>query len=243
MPILMIHGYGIDHHVMEDMFERIEGIDSFQRIYIDLPHMGLTQNIECNNSDDYLKILIEFCNEYIKEEFLVAGFSYGGYLAAALENKLERVKGIISICPVVEPAREDRIVADHKVFHQDEFCKSLENEGFVEGCVIQTKEVYERSEKVFTDAFKKSNGDKLSEIFRNGYRLSENPYKVQTESPCLLLLGKHDSTVGYQDALNTVDRYKNLTVGLLNQAGHALPLEQQELFESHVKVYLKEVLR
>lgn len=239
VPILMIHGFGIDHTVMEEIFESINHKDSFKRVYIDLPHMGLSQNIRCEGSDDYVDLLEEFCNEHMKEEFIIAGFSYGGYLARALENRIKRVKGTILICPVVKTKREDRILPEFEVFVQDDYVKTKSNEDYEEMYVIQNKRTYDLNEKCFAKAFELANGEKLSQIFRNSYELSKNPDEVKTDNPCLLLIGKQDVTVGYKDALSIIDRYKYITVGLLNQAGHGLPIEQPELTKEHIDNYLK----
>jgi pimeloyl-ACP methyl ester carboxylesterase len=41
IPVLMLHGYGIDHSVMAGCMEPVfQGRPGYRRIYIDLPGMG-----------------------------------------------------------------------------------------------------------------------------------------------------------------------------------------------------------
>ena len=106
-PVLMIHGYCLDHRVMESAFEPVFTKNKgFRRIYIDLPGMGLsTGEDNIKNCEDMLKILLEFIDKVIgKEHFMIFGYSYGGYLARAILQRYEEmVDGLLLLCPVIIP--------------------------------------------------------------------------------------------------------------------------------------------
>src|SRR3978361_550476 len=86
IPVIALHGYTVDHRLMtgcmEPLFTKRAG---WQRIYPDLPGMGMTPgSAQINDSDDMLEVIIEFIEDVIPgEKFLLVGESYGGYLAQA----------------------------------------------------------------------------------------------------------------------------------------------------------------
>src|SRR5512139_3113147 len=104
-PVLMVHGYGIDHHVMTGCMEPIFlRRPSWKRIYVDLPGMGRTSAPDwLHNADQLLDIVIQFSAHVIRDDrFLVVGESYGGYIAQGLVHHIsERLDGVLLICPVI----------------------------------------------------------------------------------------------------------------------------------------------
>jgi pimeloyl-ACP methyl ester carboxylesterase len=83
-PIILLHGYGSDHRLMKGCIEPIFAQQpGWQRIYLDLPGMGQTPGKEqIKSTDDILDIVIAFLDAVIPGQcFLLAGESYGGYLA------------------------------------------------------------------------------------------------------------------------------------------------------------------
>ncbi|MDU0070775.1 MULTISPECIES: alpha/beta fold hydrolase [Bacillus] len=71
---------------MEPVFRKRDG---WRRIYIDLPGMGLTKNChEISSSEDMLHAVAEFIRAVIpNEKYLIAGESYGGYIAGGMIEK------------------------------------------------------------------------------------------------------------------------------------------------------------
>src|SRR5512146_243749 len=89
-PVLMLHGYGIDHNVMVGCMEPVfKCRPGYRRIYIDMPGMGKSKAPAwLENSDQVLDIVIKFSENVIKGSFLVAGESYGGYIARGMVNRI-----------------------------------------------------------------------------------------------------------------------------------------------------------
>jgi pimeloyl-ACP methyl ester carboxylesterase len=56
--------------------------------------------------------------------------------------------------------------------------------------------------------------------------------------PTLLVAGRQDSVVGYADALELLDRYPRATLGVIENAGHALMHEQPDLLAALVGDWL-----
>lgn len=84
IPIVMIHGLSPDHRLMKGCMEPIFNEKTgYRRIYFDLPGMGRTENYHnILSSDDVLEAVIHLIEHHIPNEpFLIAGESFGGYLA------------------------------------------------------------------------------------------------------------------------------------------------------------------
>lgn len=110
IPVLALHGAGVDHReiagALEPIFARIPG---FRRFYPDLAGMGRTPapgRVKSNN--DVLDALLGLIDSTIGDQpFLVLGHSYGGYLARAIANRRRgRAIGLALICPMGAQTRD-----------------------------------------------------------------------------------------------------------------------------------------
>ncbi|MFA6942060.1 MAG: alpha/beta hydrolase [Clostridiaceae bacterium] len=252
-PIIMLHGYSVDHRLMIGCMEPVfEKEDKYKRIYIDLPGMGKSESADwITNSDIMLDIVIDFINKVIPgENFLLAGESYGGYLARGVVYKMmERVEGLLLICPAIIADRKRRNVPEHVVLVKDENLLSKltieEAEDFNPIAVVQSEKIYKRYKEEILSGISSSNEEFLDELQQNGYGFSFNVDKLykKFDKPSLILLGKQDSCVGYKDAWNIIDNYSRASFAILDRAGHNLQLEQPDLFNALVKEWLVRVQR
>mgnify|MGYP003419813680 FL=1 len=132
-PILMLHGYSLDHRLMKGCMEPIfAGRNGYRRIYFDLPGMGLTKNYDdIKSADDMLNTVQDFIQAILPDqEFIIAGESYGGYIArGVIQNQYDSLLGAAFICPVIFPYLENRRVEKHQIFKtDDEFLATLTRE-------------------------------------------------------------------------------------------------------------------
>jgi pimeloyl-ACP methyl ester carboxylesterase len=112
-PIVMIHGWSPDHRLMKGCMEPIfQSMEiPWQRIYFDLPGMGKTPGRPwITGSDEMLKVVLEFIEGIIpNQHFVVAGESYGGYLArGVIKERTALVDGLLLICPVAKTRNTQR---------------------------------------------------------------------------------------------------------------------------------------
>ncbi|MBL4930382.1 alpha/beta fold hydrolase [Clostridium paridis] len=247
-PILMIHGYGVDHRIMTGCMEPIfSEKENYKRIYLDLPGMGKSKCAEwIINSDSMLEIVMEFINKIIpNENFLVAGESYGGYITRGLVYKMpERIERVLLICPVILPKYSDRNVSEHIVLVKDEQVLSKltteEASSFNDSTVVQSERIYERYKKEIISGVELANEEFIERFIKTGYSFTFEVDKLDKkfDKPALILLGRQDDCVGYKDAWNILDNYPRATFAVLDKAGHNLQIEQEELFNVLVKKWL-----
>lgn len=140
VPLVALHGAGVDHREIEAAIEAIAPGPGFRRIYPDLPGMGrsTTGGLTCN--DDVVTLLGEFLDDLGAGPVMLLGHSYGAYLARGVAaQRPDVVRGLALLCPIAEHTGQ---VPDHDVVrHDPDAYDELEPEhrqGFDEYFVVRT---------------------------------------------------------------------------------------------------------
>ena len=118
MPVVCLHGYAADHRLSEGWLEPVfTGLEGYRRLYPDLPGMGASvPDPALNDADSMVETLTDWVEAVIGDQrFLLAGESYGGYLALGmLRARLgSRVDGLMLLCPVMMAGRAERTLPPH----------------------------------------------------------------------------------------------------------------------------------
>lgn len=247
-PIIMLHGFTPDHRLMkgcmEPIFTQREG---WKRIYLDLPGMGKTKDYEhIHNTDDMLEAVVEFIQTVLpSQSFVIAGESYGGYLTRGIMQKLEdRILGVAFVCPMIVPEKQDRIVPAHTIVATDQpFLATLtkqEVDDFSTHQVVLDAYNWHRYTNEVLVGCQLADEAFLEKILQN-YGFSFALKDIPFQQPSLFLVGKQDSVVGYQDALDLLKFFPRATFSILDRAGHNLQIEQSHLFHVLVSEWLDRV--
>ncbi len=247
-PILMIHGYSPDHRLMSGCMEPIfTKRDGWRRIYIDLPGMGLSKKYnEISNSDEILNAVLDLIQEEIpNEQYLLVGESYGGYIARGIIQKQpEQILGAAFICPVIIPISENRTVEKHKILKIDEkFIGKLskeELEDFRSNNVVLDEYTWMRYNQEILSGCKIGDEKFLNKV-KEQYGFSFQVDQSDFNKPSIFLLGRQDSSVGYKDALDIINKYPRGTFAVLDTAGHNLQIEQPQLFNTLINEWLDRI--
>jgi pimeloyl-ACP methyl ester carboxylesterase len=250
-PIVSLHGFTLDHRSMvgglEPIFKQRGG---WQRIYLDLPGHGKTPGREwIKSSDDVLDLLVGFIDQIIPDkQYLVAGLSYGGYLAQGLVHQnADMINGLLLIVPRTIGNPQKRALPTKTVLAKEEaFLASLslgDQEDFEEVAVIQTYNHWQRYSQEITPAVKLADTAFLERFDprTNDFSFAIDSPSVRFDKPTLILVGRQDHWVGYRDSWNLLEKYPRATYAVLDQAGHALQLEQSLLFNTLVSELLDRV--
>jgi len=250
-PIVMIHGYYPDHRLMLGCMEPIfEDMKGWKRIYLDLPGMGKTKSRDwIINSDVMLDVVLKFIDSVIpNEKFIVAGESYGSYIARGIIHKrFEQVEGMLLICPLIIAEKEKRDRPQHLTIVRDEgLLASISPEAaeeFASMAVVQSKETWDRFNNEILSGVLSADKSFLEKFQENGYSFSFDVDKLAAPytKPVLILTGRQDSSVGYRDGWNIIENFPRGTYVVLDRAGHNLHIEQPELFNALVKEWLDRV--
>ncbi|WP_424359562.1 alpha/beta fold hydrolase [Methanocella sp. MCL-LM] len=249
-PVVMIHGYGLDHHVMSGCMEPVfADRPGYKRIYFDLPGMGQTRaSRSISNSDKMLELIVRFIGQVIPDgTFLVAGESYGGYLARALIRLMpERIGGAVLICPLIVPDRPKRRLPPHMALVRDEaFLSTLsshERENFETMATVLDETTWEGFKRDIMPGVGLEDISFTEWFQKYGYPLSCDVDDIPPFSkPFLLFAGRQDVSVGYKDQLEIIENYPRGTFVVMDRASHSLQIEQAEVFNVLVKEWLDRV--
>jgi pimeloyl-ACP methyl ester carboxylesterase len=253
MPVLMIHGFGIDRNVMIGCMEPIfENRTGWKRIYFDLPGMGRTSAPHwLNNADQLFEAVLSFINKIAGEDsFLVAGESYGAYLARAIIKAMpKRLKGALLICPVVVADRKRRDLPKQQIFVKDaSFLAGIEETEykhlFERVLVVQDQKRWNRFTQDIIPGMSTKDRAFLKQFQERGYSLSFDVDKLDRpfNRPSLILAGRQDTSVGYRDSVKLLENFSRGTFAILDRAGHGLEVEQESIFNCLVDEWLNRVL-
>ncbi len=251
LPLICLHGYGVDHRSIKSGLEPVfKDVDGFQRIYFDLPGMGKSDpHPQVLSSDDMLEMVFQVIDDRIgpDQPFALAGYSYGGYLARGVMSRMqERILGVLLICPVIRFHRTTRCLPEFKCCERDDaFINSLTPEQFA--CIdqfvtIQTREVWDQYQAHIHPSLDLADSALLERIRDTEFCEDPDSGLPAYDGPGLILLGRYDVSVGYEDAWKIYNRFSDGDFVVLSCAGHLLHMEQPEMFRIHVKDWLERVL-
>ncbi|MCH3965398.1 MAG: alpha/beta hydrolase [Clostridium sp.] len=250
-PVVMIHGYAADSRLMMGCMEpAFLNKKDYKRIYMDLPGMGESSTSErITNADDMLDVIVDFIRKIIPDEnFLLAGESYGGYLSRGIIYKMfEKVDGLLLICPVIIPDFKKRDLPEHVILVKDRKLLSQLNEYEIENfnsiSVLQSEKIYRRYKDEVLSGLEAGKHEFLRYFQKNGYKFSFDVDKIDKKftKPTLILLGHQDSRVGYKDAWTILNNYPRATFAVIDNAGHNLQIEQEDMFNYMVDEWIRRI--
>lgn len=227
LPVVVLHGAGVDHRETEACFEPAFADGSgLRRIYPDLPGMGLTaapDSLHC--ADDVLATLLAFADRVTHgSPYLLVGHSAGGYYAQAMAaRRSEQVVGLALVCPLLAGVRD---VPVHRALTVS---GEPGDEDFRAYFVVQTPEMLARYERYVAPAAALVDQAAMERI---GASWELSPSGPPYAGPMLVVAGRLDSTVGSAAATDLLIDHPHATLAVLDGTGHALPHEKPELLRA-----------
>ncbi|OLT09794.1 haloalkane dehalogenase [Pseudonocardia sp. CNS-139] len=228
VPLVALHGAGVDHREIEAAVEAIIPRTGYRRIYPDLPGMGRSsaKGLTCN--DDVAARIADFVGRVAGGPAMLLGHSYGAYLARGIAaRRPDLVAGLALLCPA-GPHTQD--VPGHTVVRHDPDAHAEldtgQQAGFDEYFVVRTRETARRYRDHVVPGAGLVDEDALGRIF-GGWTLDlgSEPF----ERPTLIVAGRRDSVVGFADAVGLLTRYPHAALAVVEDAGHALIHERPAL--------------
>lgn len=220
-------------------FEPVLGGRGLRRIFVDLPGHGDSAPVGAS-SDAMLDAVIGFAEE-IGEPVLVAGASYGGYLAIGLARRRpELVRSLLLV------ASGTRILVADRTVPSDE--PDPAEPGWLDGVPAdlhahldkalgtRTKEIAERVAGLIGAT--RADEEYLDRVRSTAYRLTDEGVPHTYRGPVLMVCGRADRIAGFEDQLAAMTAYPNGTYAALPRAGHYLPYEQPEAFAAVARGWL-----
>ncbi len=227
VPLIALHGAGVDHGDIEAAIEEIVPRVGYRRIYPDLPGMGRSTSGGLTCNDDVVTVLIDFVERVGAGPVLLVGQSYGAYLARGVAaRRPDLVLGLALVCPVAEHSED---VPDQSVVRQDDDAydelEPAQRARFDDYFVVRTAANAHRFRDHTWPGISLVDEEALGRIFAGW---SVDVGSGTCSAPTLIVAGRRDSVVGYADSMRLLERYPRATLAVLDDAGHALMHEQPE---------------
>lgn len=251
VPVVLLHGFTPDHRLMTGAFEPVFAErDGYRRLYPDLPGMGQTPGADwIAGSDQMLQVVQDFIDALLPgQDFLLAGQSYGAYLAQGLAQAWpQRVRGLMLLCPVTEPNVPARELPPHQILQRD--ATAMQNadmspqqrQEFDAIAVVQTERTWSRTRDEIVPGLRLGDQNFLQALRKRGMALGQHPVPPQQhfDKPTLIFCGRQDAIVGYSDAWRLMQYYPHASYAALDQSGHHAHLEAPAIFNAMVSEWLQ----
>jgi pimeloyl-ACP methyl ester carboxylesterase len=243
-PMVMLPGRPSDHRIMarfmEPLFTQREG---WLRIYPDLPGTGRTPAVDrLATHDAVLDTMLAFIDKVIPgQRFVLAGLSYGGYLArGVIYHRAAWIDGLMLCAPQVkaDPAQAQlpprtAIVEDPAVAAELGPISNL--------VVVQSPRVAEAVRELLAEVQIADHpfNDRLEEAGPFSFDVDTLP--APFGRPTLIITARQDHLCGYRDAWDLLDNYPRATFAVLDRAGHFVNIEQDALCQTLMREWLDRV--
>src|SRR5258708_33328 len=243
-PIVMLPGRPSDHRVMlrfmEPLFAQRDG---WLRLYPDLPGTGRTPSMDrLATHDQMLDAVLAFIDTVIPgQRFVLAGLSYGGYLArGVLYHRAASIDGLLLCAPQVkaDPAQA-HLPLRTTLVEDPRLAAEL---GPIAGLiVVHSPTVVESVTHLLADV-------QIADHPLNERLEAASPFSFDVDTlptpfgaPTLILTARQDHLCGYRDAWDLLDNYPRATFAVLDRAGHLVNIEQDVLCQALIRGWLDPV--
>lgn len=247
-PLVLLHGFGVDHRLLLPLDEAIEAAGRWRRIYVDLPGHGQSPAGDVASTDEVVEAVdAEIGRRLADEPFAILGNSFGAMVARRIaHDHRDRVLGLATVAGAFVADRDRRTVPDQVVLVEDATVVASLGEAaeeYEELAVIQTAENARAFLEHARPGLAAADEDALERI-SGRYALAEEPEDASPEpftAPSLFVTARQDQVVGYEDAWARLEHYPRGTFSVLDAAGHNVHLDRPSLVTALVRDWLQRV--
>jgi pimeloyl-ACP methyl ester carboxylesterase len=244
-PIVMLPGQPSDHGVMERFMEPLFAQrDGWLRLYPDLPGTGLTPGTsDLATPDHMLDAMLAFIDAIIPDQrFVLAGLSYGGYLArGVIYRRAASIDGLLLCAPQVKAGSELAQLPPRTPLVEDPTLIARLDPGIASLLVVQSHTVIEAARTVLEEV-RRADHAFLAQLEAAGsFSFAVDTLPTPYGRPTLILTARQDNLCGYRDAWDLLDNYPRATFAVLDRAGHFVNIEQDVLCRALMHEWLDRV--
>jgi pimeloyl-ACP methyl ester carboxylesterase len=248
--IIMLHGLRSDHRQMVFEMERhFAQREGWKRIYLDLPGMGKTPGADwVMSNDQVLDVLEQFVDRVIPgQHFLIAGNSYGSYLARGLlYRRGSQIDGALLSGPIfVGPSAQKNLPAHVVVVRNPAIMGQARAESMAWLEALDWVVTENATVLAYARAMSPPPAHDVEFIARleEGFSFSFDADALPRPfgAPTLFLTGRQDNVAGYRDAWSILEHYPRATFAVLDGAGHFMWGEKTAVCEALVSDWLDRV--
>ncbi len=214
-----------------------------QRLYVDLPGVGRSPS-EGEDSEAVLASVRETIEQHVgASPYALAGWSYGGYLAAALARRFpEQVTGLLLVCPGVRVGVDERDVPDDdgEPAPDDNWLDDAPED--LKAHLTQAIGRRTRAVARLVADVVESGGPRddpyLDRLHGDGFRLADQDSTASFAGPTAVVTGRADRVAGFADQYRALVHYPRASFAVVGDAGHYLPFETPDVLHDLVRAWL-----
>jgi pimeloyl-ACP methyl ester carboxylesterase len=239
-PIVILPGRPSNHRSMVRFMEPLfTGRDGWRRLYPDWPGTGHSPvGNRLPTHDQMLDTVLAFIDRVIPDQrFVLAGLSYGGYLArGVLYHRAAMIDGLMLCVPLVKADLAQAQLPPRTILLPDPALltqiEPWEAEIAAEMVVVQSQPVIAAVRDVLAEVRSADHAfmAQLEEAAPFSFDVDAPP--VPFDGPTLILTARQDAICGYRDAWDLLENYPRATFAVLDRAGHFLNIEQDRLCQA-----------
>jgi len=248
IPVVLMHGFGLDHRSLLPLEPTFESSGRWRRIYLDLPGATSTPANTVTSSQQVADAVVdEIVARIGNEPFAVLGNSFGGMIARYVAHELRpQVLGLATVAGVFVAPHDERDVPPRSVLRHEPQIEPLLGtalQQYREDAVVESLDDARAFVQHVLPGLTGADRGALDRISAN-YALDHEPEEAHPEpfvQPSLHLTGRQDDVVGYSDAWRRVEHYPRASFATLDAAGHNILFEQAGLCSALIAEWLRRV--
>ena len=231
--LIFVHGWRLSGETERADYEPVfASRRGWRRLYLDLPGMGQSPaEPQIARKADFLQALLGQIEESVGDApFAIAGTSSGAELAQAAAHRMPgRARGLLMRVPMLVGDDAARVVAAAEA-------EAALPRGYHQAKTDKLERLWEPARRVADTRF-------LTPIRADPARYTLNDPSTATPLavPVLVVAGRQDTVVGFEQAWHLAQLYPRGTFAVLDRAGHELPTGNPELFHALMNDWLDRV--
>ncbi|WP_433123958.1 alpha/beta fold hydrolase [Micromonospora sp. CA-240977] len=217
---------------------------NLRETYLDLPGHGDTPATCAPTSQAVLDTVCGWLDDHVDAPVLLAGASYGAYLAAGIaRQRPDLVRGLLLVCPGVTIARDSRDLPDEAPLDAppgwlDAAPAALH--GHLDAALGRRTPAVVATVLAALESGGPGDAAFQQELQSGpGYALPDEDAAVVFAGPVSVLTGRQDRIIGYADQFRAMRRYPRGSFTMVDEAGHYLPYEQPAVLRSLTQEWLR----
>ena len=247
-PVVLLHGFGLDHRSLLPLDPAFERAGRWRRIYLDLPGATGTPAGMIGSSQEVADAVVaEIVARLGDEPFAVLGNSFGGMIARYVgHERRPQVLGLATVAGVFVAARGERTVPPRTVLREEPAIGPVLGaalEQYREDAVVESVADARTFLQYVRPGLDGADLRALARIARR-YALEREPEDAHPEpfdQPALHLTGRQDDVVGHLDAWRRIGHYPRASFAVLDAAGHNILSEQRDLCAALITDWLARI--
>lgn len=247
-PLILLHGFAVDHRMLLPLDPVIHAAGEWRRLYMDLPGHGRSPATGVVSAEDVVAAVTAQLRERVDDEpFAILGNSFGGMIARRIAHDFRhQVLGLAIIAGVFVANHSDRAQPERVVLSRDAAVLAELGDAADEYEGMAVVHARENAQAFMKYAFPGLSCADQTALERIAARYSlvtepEDASPAPFTPPTLIITGRQDHVVGYEDAWARIEHYPRATFAAVDTAGHNTHLDKPTVVNVLVADWLDRV--